>query len=145
MTAELLGARDAEPVRALLAQCGLPTADLAVARPALLGLRDAAGLRGVVGVEALGEVGLLRSLAVRPDQRGNGLGQRLTDAAEAWAGVHGVRELFLLTTTAAPFFAGRGYAVVDRAVVPQQIRTTTEFAGICPSTAVVMRLPLRAG
>lgn len=139
MTADRLGPRDEEGVRALLEQCGLPTADLAVSRPELLGWRDPAGLAGVVGVEALGETGLLRSLAVRPDQRGTGLGTRLTVEAERWAAQRGVRQLFLLTTSAAPFFARHGYAIVERALVPAEIRTTTEFATVCPSTAIVMQ------
>ena len=142
MISELLVVPDGAEVRALLEGCQLPVADLAVARPVLLGLRDGEGLRGVVGVELLGSVGLLRSLAVRPDQRGAGLGQRLTDAAEAWAALRGIRQLFLLTTTAAPFFARRGYVVIDRALVPAEIRTTTEFAGVCPSSAVVMHRQL---
>jgi protein-tyrosine-phosphatase len=73
-----------------------------------LGSRDDRGLAAVVGLEVFGKVGLLRSLAVRPDNRGTGLGGTLVGAAEELAAQQGIVELFLLTTTAEPFLRQAG-------------------------------------
>lgn len=88
-----------------------------------------------MAVEPYGGAGLLRSLAVAPEARGRGLGVRLVDAAEARARADGLGALYLLTTTAAPFFEARGYALVDRTEVPEPVRQSAEFASVCPSTA----------
>jgi amino-acid N-acetyltransferase len=46
--------------------------------------------------------------------------------------------LYLLTTTAREFFAGRGYRAIDRADAPERIRGTTEFSDLCPASATAM-------
>ena len=93
---------------------------------------------GCVGLERYGENGLLRSLAVEPDYRRQGLGARLLAAIEARAASGVVRTLYLLTTTAESFFAARGYTVTDRNNVPEAIGGTSEFQSMCPDSAVCM-------
>lgn len=134
----LLETAEQSAARALLEGSGLPVSDLPESRPVLLGVRDTAGLIGVVGVEVRGESGLLRSLAVRPDARGTGLGGSLVDAAERLARSHGIRRLFLLTDTAEKFFARRGFQRAERATAPPEISGTSEFGSICPSTSAFM-------
>jgi amino-acid N-acetyltransferase len=96
-------------------------------------------LAGVVGREVRDAAGLLRSLAVAPGRREQGLGRRLADQAEAAARDRGVRELYLLTTTAEAFFARRGFERADRASAPPDLQATAEFHSLCPSSAVCMR------
>lgn len=129
---------DAE-LTALLAACDLATSDLvANARVRLYGGRTDGELVGAVGFESVGRVALLRSLAVAPSQRGKGLGQVLVASAEAHAGEQGIDTLYLLTTTAAAFFARLGYSAVERALAPTAIRATSQFAGLCPAAATLM-------
>jgi amino-acid N-acetyltransferase len=130
---------DAE-VEALLEGVNLPVADLAT-RPSLqlLGVREGGRLVGVVGVEAWGDVGLLRSLAVTPACRRSGLGSRLASDAEAYAAGRGVGTLFLLTTTAADFFVRRGYEAVARCAAPAPIVATPQFQDLCPASSAFMR------
>ena len=66
---------------------------------------------GAGGIEQYGADGLLRSVVVEEHARGEGVGTELCVALEATAREGGVERLFLLTTTAAGFFAGRGYTV----------------------------------
>ena len=136
-----LGADELPEVTALLGANGLPTADLSAAIR-FLGVRDGDGLEGVVGVERHGELGLLRSLAVRQDRRESGLGSALVLEVERLAAAEGVGALYLLTTTAEPFFSRRGYSRIGRDSVPMAIRETSEFALVCPSTAAVMQKAL---
>ncbi len=50
----------------------------------------------------------------------------------------GCRALWLLTTSAADFFADLGYAECERVNVPPPIRATLQFAALCPASATVM-------
>jgi amino-acid N-acetyltransferase len=130
----------ADQARALLAASGLPVEDL---QPALfehfIGLGEGDELGGVVGIELHGPAGLLRSLAVAEGSRGRGFGKRLVAEIEAHAKSEGVREIYLLTTTAAPLFSTLGYSVVARELAPASIRATGEFSSLCPASATFMR------
>lgn len=130
---------DAEAVRRLLAAAQLPVDDL-LGRPLddFLVLRSSAGIEGAVGVDFAGDVGLLRSLVVAGSRRRQGWGQRLVAAAEAAAWKREVRALYLLTTTAAPFFSRLGYRPVDRAAAPPAIVASAQFASLCPATSAFM-------
>lgn len=137
-------AADLPAIRALLAASGLPGADLT---PAHLGSfwlqRDAAGLVGVVGLEPRGLAALVRSLAVRTDARGRGLGGALLAYAESQAAVLGIETLYLLTTTAERFFAAHGYTEIPREAAPPPIRATAEFAELCPASSVCLTKRVR--
>jgi amino-acid N-acetyltransferase len=127
----------------LLAQCGLPVEDVDLdLLQHFIRARGAAGLAGVVGLQPLDHAALLRSLAVAPDQRDLGVGSRLCDEAEALARAGKVTDLYLLTSTAADWFAARGYVRVERSALPQAVRETSEFRDLCPASAVAMHKQL---
>jgi amino-acid N-acetyltransferase len=129
-------------VETLLARNGLPSADVRE-NPAWFFVATAHGDRvGVGGIERHGRHGLLRSLAVETDARGEGYGTAICDALEARARDDGLETLTLLTTTASAFFAARGYDVVDRETAPDRIRDTTEFSDLCPANATCMQKSL---
>lgn len=130
--------RDAEAIRALLAASGLPVEDMDENPVAWLVAVDAGRVVGVAGLEAHGDAGLLRSLAVLPTHRGTGLGRALARAVEEDARRRGLRQLVLLTVTARDFFASDGYLQIARAAAPAAIRNTTEFRSLCPATATCM-------
>ena len=67
-----------------------------------------------------------------------GMAKLLVSSAEQWAKDHGLKELYLLTTTASEFFNALGYDVVVRNEVPQQIKETTQFSQLCPCSSLVM-------
>ncbi|GAA0634470.1 GNAT family N-acetyltransferase [Brevundimonas lenta] len=96
------------------------------------------GLAGYVGLEGEGRDLLLRSLVVLADLKAQGLGSRILTAAEAVARDLGGERLHLLTTTAEPFFARRGFVAADRASAPVAIRRTREFADVCPASAAYL-------
>ncbi len=104
--------------------------------------RGGDGRVGAGGLELCGDAALLRSVVVERSARGEGVGTALCDALEARAAEAGVERLYLLTTTAAGFFADRGYERVERSDVPESVRGTAEFAELCPDTATVMTKPL---
>lgn len=138
-SADLSSATEADlpAVRALLDAASLPTGDLPGADRVLV-LRSGDRVLGCVAVEAHGDAGLLRSLALLPEARGHGLGRRLVAAAEALARTDQLGSLVLLTTTAAPFFQSLGYAVMDRADAPPSVRQSSEFRGSCCASATCL-------
>lgn len=126
----------------LLTSTGLPTDGLEQHLATTLVARDGGGIVGSVALEVYGADALLRSLAVTPERRGNGLGQRLVEAALALARSRGVLRIYLLTETAAPFFRRLGFRDVARADVPEGIRGSLEFATLCPASAETLVLVL---
>jgi len=136
---------DLPAVRALLAAAGLPVADLTAAHlDDFWVCGESPDLIGVIGLEAYGTVALLRSLAVAPTWRGRGLGAALLVHAERAARQRGIAALYLLTTTAEAFFIRRGYVRLPREAAPAVLRQTTEFAALCPASAVCLTRTLTA-
>ncbi len=86
---------------------------------------------------------LLRSVAVHPAVRGRGLAEHLCVTVLEESATEGFRRAYLLTTTADGFFPRFGFAPVTRADTPPSMRSSPEFKGACPDTAVVMGLTLR--
>lgn len=123
----------------LLESASLPTSDLSdgdmsnffYAGPATSPI-------GIVGLQFYGSDALLRSLVVSPSHRAQGLGQQLVEHAEQHARARGVATVYLLTTTAEHFFRSRGYAVTPRETAPSAIRSTPEFAGLCPASSAFL-------
>jgi amino-acid N-acetyltransferase len=137
---ELRGAtvEDHPAIRSLLQDSHLPVDDLDAAAIDFIVAIDGATVTGVVGVESFGDIGLLRSLAVRVERRGQGIGERLVDALEVFATARGMRRLVLLTETAAPFFGTRGYVVTAREQAPSAVKASAEFRSLCPASATCM-------
>lgn len=127
----------------LLAACGLPVSDIGSSGSLqLFGAYSGAELIGTVGLEVYAPVALLRSLAVMPERRHSGLGKALIDFAERQAAAQGIDTLYLLTTTATPFFSRLGYAPAAREEAPATIRATVQFSGLCPASSAFMFKPL---
>lgn len=137
-------AADLDRVEALLAANGLPTSDLRSGSGRFYLARDGDAVVGAGGVERDGSDALLRSVVIEESSRGEGYGTALCTALEERARREGVETLYLLTTTAAGFFERLGYEAVDRESVPSAIRSTTEFADLCPSSATCLCKRIRS-
>lgn len=134
---------DWDAIRHLLADSGLPTEDLGPNRlDGFLVATDNGGIVGLIGLEVFGTTGLLRSLVVAAAARRAGLGGKLVGALESAAETAGIEDLWLLTIDADGFFERQGFSIVEREAVPDSIRDTEEFSGLCPDTAFLMRKAL---
>jgi amino-acid N-acetyltransferase len=100
---------------------------------------DDARVVAVAGLEVHGEDGLLRSVAVDPDYRSQGLAASLVEAAMVRARQLELRSVYLLTTSARDYFTRQGFGDCPREEAPPAIRESWEFRAGCPSTAVLMR------
>ena len=91
-----------------------------------------------VGIEGTGADRLLRSLVVKPDRRGRGSGSAILAAIEQTAVADGAGSLYLLTTTAEPFFLRHGYRTAERGDAPAPIAGSAEFRSVCPASAAFL-------
>ena len=124
-------ALDLAAVRLLLSAAHLPTTDLTNAPGLRCWVLEAGGeLIGVIGLECAASGALVRSLTVAPAYRGQGWGHKLLSTLEREARALGIRQLVLLTETAQAFFTAHGYAVIDRARVPEELHETAEFRSL---------------
>ncbi len=133
---------DDECLRAFLDAAGLPSADVEAGRQEYLLACDAGHLIGSIGLELVGEDGLLRSLAVVPEWRGRGIAGRLHEAVLGLAHLRNARTLYLLTTTAGSYAAKKGFEPLPRTEVPPAILGLAQFRALCPATALCMRYRL---
>ena len=99
---------------------------------------------GVAGIELYADGCLLRSVAVRPEWRGTGLGRTLVERALESAAEAGARQAYLLTLTAEAWFPRLGFTTIGRDHVPASVRESGEFREACPASATVMTRPLLA-
>jgi amino-acid N-acetyltransferase len=137
------GEEDLGVVRVLLEQAGLPTSDLATAKPQFTVLREKGRIVAAGALQPFGSAALLRSVVVAGDRRGGGLGRVIVHELEKIARKARVGRLFLLTQTAGEFFARQGYRVIERTDAPQDVQESEEFRSLCPASAACMmkRLP----
>lgn len=104
-----------------------------------LGYYDDSGeLIGSGGLELYGDSALLRSVAVKENSRGQELGKKIVDDLVTQARNSKINNIFLLTETAKDFFTKKGFTIVPRDEVPAQVRSSSEFTHVCPTSAICM-------
>ncbi len=131
---------DLEEVRELLLEMELPVAGIEDHIGTFVVARDGEELVACGGAEAYQFAALLRSVAVRPEYRSMGLGRRMVRELLDRLSSRGLREFYLLTTTAEGYFKKRGFKPVDRDEIHPQLMSSAELQGACPDSAVCMRL-----
>ena len=131
---------DLDGYRRLLAEAGLPLQGMEdqLEDSFLVAIADERVVGGA-GIQVWGRDGLLRSVVVAGDRRGEGIAAALLRQSLERAWTRGAEQVFLLTTDAAPYFERHGFRVTPRDQVPPLLLETPEFATICPVSATVMR------
>src|SRR5687768_15513804 len=137
-------AADVEAIKALLAANDLPVAGVDDHWKTFLVARDGETIVACGGAEAYQFAALIRSVAVKPEHRKNGLGRRIVRQLLDRLASRGLREFYLLTTTAEEYFKKRGFKTIDRDEVHPQLLNSREFQDACPESAVCMRLVMLA-
>jgi UDP-N-acetylmuramate: L-alanyl-gamma-D-glutamyl-meso-diaminopimelate ligase len=120
-------------------------------RTETLVLRDAEGkVVGCVSLRISGAQALLFNLAVARERRGEGLGWILADGILRRARILGVNQVYLVTTGAADFFAGKlGATPATTAEIDPALREAPQFAaaaerGVCMKIDPTYRRQARA-
>lgn len=135
--------RNLSEAQQLLATMDLPYADLATLSDlTLVGMHSTGELVASAGIEGHAQIGLLRSLAVAPAYRQQGLASQLVAHLEQLARQQGRHTLYLLTTSAEAFFVRHGYQLIAREAAPPALRQTSQFSTLCPVSARILCKPL---
>lgn len=126
----------------LLADSGLPQAGISDHLATALVARIGQDVIGSAALEVYGGLALLRSVAVKQAYQGQGLGQRLTQAALNLARQQGITHVYLLTETASRFFPRFGFRPIERSHAPVAVQQSIEFTSACPDSALAMEVNL---
>jgi len=97
---------------------------------------------GYFGYQLFDNLALFRSMVVIAEARNKGYGTLIWQQAKNKLLAEGIKEVYLLTNTAAPFFSKQGFTEVDRTSAPEAISATTEFKEFCPADSVFMKINL---
>jgi len=135
---------DLDAIKQLLTDNQLPTAGVDEHWKTFIVARDGDAVVGCGGSEAHEFAALLRSVAVHSEYRSLGIGRKIVRQLLDRLASRGIREFYLLTTTAQEYFRKRGFKVIDRDEVHPQLLGSEEFRGACPDSAVCMRLVMLA-
>ncbi len=124
-----------------LEEAGMPRDDLAASRGLYFALVDGRGSPlGYCGYEPLGNaLALIRSCVVPTEHRGKGVGRAMIRDLIEMLAAEGMRDLYLFTMDADPFFARLGFEAVARDAAPDAIRATSQFSSECCDDGVLMR------
>jgi amino-acid N-acetyltransferase len=136
-------AADLDSIKTLLAASDLPTAGVDDHWRTFIVAKEGEQIVACGGAEAYQFAALIRSVAVEPQYRGHGLGRRIVRQLLDRLASRGLREFYLLTTTAEAYFRKRGFKTIDRDEVHPQLLSSREFGDACPETATCMRLVMQ--
>jgi len=129
---------DLKVIRELLRSSKLPSDDCNEHIENFIVVEDKGKIIGTGGLELYGANGLVRSIAVTPEYRGNGIAREIYRQIEDRAYASGIRALYLLTESATGYFKKQGFVVRNRSGTPDSIRQTKQFRELCPSSATIM-------
>jgi amino-acid N-acetyltransferase len=135
---------DLPEILGLLERCGLPQDGLKTSTALIVVAKDADAVLGCAALEVYGTAGLLRSVAVDSAHRWQAVGTQLVERMVAEAKQHGIRELYLLTETAAEYFPRLGFRPIAREAVSPAIHASVEWTSACPASAQVMVCEIEA-
>jgi amino-acid N-acetyltransferase len=131
---------DLDAIKTLLTEAGLPVAGVDEHLRTFLVARDGDAVVGCGGSETYQVAALIRSIAVQPAYQKHGLGRRIVRQLLDRLASRGLREFYLLTTTAEDYFAKRGFKRIERDEIHPQLLASRELQDACPDTAICMRL-----
>lgn len=142
MQTDMATSQDLTAITKLLADSALPIAGIDAPDVRFIVLREGATIIATAAIEGEAPEGLLRSVVVDQTHRQQGVGTALIGQVVAEAKLLGYTSLYLLTETAAPFFARLGFDTIPRESAPAVIRSSAEFEALCPVSATCMTLLL---
>lgn len=132
---------DLPQITALLASNHLPHEGLNERLATTLVMRYGNGeVVGSAALEIYGSAALLRSVVLAETLRGKGGGQILVENMIKLARQHGVKQLYLLTETAARFFSGFGFKPIKRNEVDLAVQKSLQFTTECATSGQSMTL-----
>lgn len=94
------------------------------------------------GLEIYDDVAILRSVAVLPEFRHQRIGDGLVRALINYAERRGIKNIFLFTKDAVPFFEKIGFQVVDLKELDEKCTSSLQV-NTCSKSAILMKLNVK--
>lgn len=136
---------DLENLKTVLLNEGLPVKTIGIAPISFFAIVDENKQAiGWGGIEVYGNAGVMRSVVIKNELRGSGIGKKLVKFLIKEAMLLGLKNLWLLTLDAETFFAELGFKHSIRSEAPKIIQDCEEFTWSCNDTAHCMSLRLRS-
>jgi len=129
---------DFEKIGRLLHWCRLPDTDLDPQRQHFFVAEMGGAIIGSAAIEVYENYGLFRSLAVSAPFRNLKVAEKLLEHIIQLSKEKELSGLYLLTTTAPEYFRKKGWTQIERSAVPHAVAQSTEFASVCPASAICM-------
>lgn len=129
----------------LLRDNGLPFEGVAEDLRNFLVVKDGREIIGCAGLEIHERTGLLRSVAVKKERQGQGLGLTLVSRILSQARNKNMKKLYLLTIDSSQFFSRFGFEKIERSEIDPVIQQTEMFTHCCPCSSVAMVKDLNKG
>lgn len=134
---------DWRDVAALLTHCGLPADDTQAIIEAFHLALDKGRIIGCAAAERRADAIVIRSAAVDPAYRDHGIASRLIGTLLVRARASGVREAYLLSTSAPLYFARWGFYLFPAEDAPAEVKASATFRAAERTSALCMRCDLR--
>lgn len=126
----------------LLRSQRLPSKDISPQLEHFFIVKENDSIIAVGGLELYGPYALKRSMATHPEHRQKGIAGSLVNHMVQYARGLNIQSVFLLTETAEHFFSGKGFQKIDRNAAPASIQQSSEYCGVCPASAALMKLEI---
>ncbi|MEQ9310028.1 MAG: arsenic resistance N-acetyltransferase ArsN2 [Balneolaceae bacterium] len=130
---------DLNEIEDILRRNNLPIKDFSESEIVFYIVKDENEIIACAGIEKFENIALLRSVVIKEELRGAGLGSQFIDQILFKVKESNFIELYLLTENAEGFFSKKRFTSINREKAPECIKTSSEFSSICPSTAILMR------
>lgn len=133
---------DLQTIQRILKENKLPYQDIQTSNVQMFFAYANSEFIGIIGLEKFETIALLRSMVIKEEYRNQGYGKILCKKLLTKAKNEGIKDVYLLTTTAKSFFEHLGFNTINREDSPDVIKSTTEFSTLCPATAQCMKIEL---
>ena len=140
---EVSNDNDLQKFKQALENAGLPHSDLNYTNQSLILFFNSSTFVGTGGLEAIDNVGLLRSISIAPAHRNKNFGKQIVREILKNAQSKNMSRIYLLTETARDYFKKLGFTEIEREEVAPEIKSTSEFMSVCPTSATCMMMRLK--
>lgn len=126
---------DVRLIKELLQACSLPTVQIEKHIQDFIVAEAQGSIIGTLGAVYDGNKALLRSFAVCEKKRKNGIGSRLINMMLKEMRKKGIKEVFLLTETAADYFIQLEFLEISRDIIPKILLIESGLDQACPCSS----------
>ena len=133
---------DIEQIKSILQVNDLPVVGVAQHWQNFLVADKQNCILGALGTHYDGKKALLRSFVVIGSQRNSGIGKALLQRMLLEMQRRGIKEVFLLTETAANYFIREGFTEICRAEIPQILLEESGLGQACPCSSQCLKRQL---